>query len=210
MRIARDGWKFVLPFLATSVSSFFLWKIVGFVFLALSCLTIYFFRDPERNIPEGEDIIVSPADGRIVDIASSEKGSFSDYMIVRIFMSLFDVHVQRSPVKGRVSMIQYTRGRFLPAYRKEAFEKNESNLIRIKADCDLVDILVKQVAGSIARRISCWCKEGQGLRVGERLGMIRFGSRVDLYIPREVELLVRNGDKVTAGETLIGRLKPRG
>jgi len=211
MRIVRDGWKFILPLSLLAVVFFFLWRIGGLLFLVLASLILFFFRDPERKIPEGKDLILSPADGKVIDISEVRDESFlpSGRKVVRIFMSIFNVHVQRSPVKGKVEWVKYNPGKFMAAYAEKASESNESNLIGIKTDNGLnfggQTVLVKQIAGSIARRICCWCKEGDNLNPGQRIGMIRFGSRVDVYLPQEIEIKVNKGDRVVGGETLLGK-----
>ena len=211
MRIVRDGWKFILPLSLLAVVFFFLWRIGGLLFLVLASLILFFFRDPERKIPEGKDLILSPADGKVIDISEVRDESFlpSGRKVVRIFMSIFNVHVQRSPVKGKVEWVKYNPGKFMAAYAEKASESNESNLIGIKTDNGLnfsgQTVLVKQIAGSVARRICSWCKEGDNLNAGQRIGMIRFGSRVDVYLPQEIEIKVNKGDRVVGGETLLGK-----
>lgn len=211
MRIVKDGWKFVIPLLMLAVILFFFWKIGSLFLLALAALTLFFFRDPERKVPQGKDLILSPADGEVIDISEVEEENFfrSRVKVVKIFMSIFNVHVQRSPVKGKVEWIKYKPGNFMAAYTEEASGGNESNLIGIqKSDKPASNrdrILVKQIAGRIARRICCWCKEGDNLIAGQRIGMIRFGSRADVYLPPEVEIKVKKGDRVVGGETLLGK-----
>jgi len=211
MRIVKDGWKFVLPLLLLSVIFLFFWKIGSLFLLGLASLTFFFFRDPERKVPEGENLILSPADGKVIDISEVGEENFlrCRVMVVRIFMSIFDVHVQRSPVKGKVEWIKYNSGKFMAAYTEKASRENESNLIGIQTinqpNSNEKRILVKQIAGSIARRIRCWCKEGDNLLAGQRIGMIRLGSRVDVYLPQEVEIKAKKGDRVVGGETLIGK-----
>lgn len=211
MKIVKDGWKFVRPLLILAVILFFFWKIGSLFLLGLAALTFFFFRDPERKIPEGEDLILSPADGKVMDISDVGEENFlhSRVKVVRIFMSVFNVHVQRSPVKGKVEWIKYKPGKFMAAYTEEASGGNESNLIGIqksnKPDSNRQRILVKQIAGSVARRICCWCKEGDNLIAGQRIGMIRFGSRADVYLPQGVEVKVKKGDRVVGGETLLGK-----
>jgi len=213
MRIVKDGWKFVLPLLLLSVIFLFFWKIGSLFLLGLASLTFFFFRDPERKVPEGENLILSPADGKVIDISEVGEENFlrCRVMVVRIFMSIFDVHVQRSPVKGKVEWIKYNSGKFMAAYREKASRDNESNLIGIQIDKSSNSsggrILVKQIAGSIARRICCWCKEGDNLDAGQRVGMIRFGSRADVYFPQEIEIRVKKGDKVVGGETVLGKFR---
>ncbi len=211
MRIVRDGWKFILSLLLLAGFFFFLWKIGGLLLLILTSLVLFFFRDPERKIPEGEDLILSPADGKVIDISEVKDQSFMPpgEKVVRIFMSIFNVHVQRSPVKGKVEWIKYKPGKFMAAYTEEASESNESNLIGIQADNKSSfsgqRMLVKQIAGSVARRICCWCGEGDNIDAGQRIGMIMFGSRVDVYLPRDIEIKVGKGDRVVGGETILGR-----
>lgn len=211
MRIVKDGWKFVLPLLLLSVIFLFFWKIGSLFLLGLTSLILFFFRDPERKVPEGENLILSPADGKVIDISEVGEENFlrCRVMVVRIFMSIFDVHVQRSPVKGKVEWIKYNSGKFMAAYTEKASRENESNLIGIQTinqpNSKEKRILVKQIAGSIARRIRCWCKEGDNLLTGQRIGMIRFGSRVDVYLPQAVEIKAKKGDRVVGGETLLGK-----
>lgn len=213
MRIVKDGWKFIFPLLILALVSLFFWKIVSFFLLSLASLTLFFFRDPERKVPDGDDLILSPADGRVIDVSEVEEGSLlsSGGKVVRIFMSIFNVHVQRSPVKGKVEWIKYNPGKFIAAYTEKASRDNESNLIGIQIDKSSNSsgerILVKQIAGSIARRICCWCKEGDNLDAGQRVGMIRFGSRADVYFPQEIEIRVKKGDRVVGGETVLGKFR---
>ena len=211
MRIVKDGWKFIIPLLMLAVILFFFWKIASLFLLALAALTLFFFRDPERKVPQGKDLILSPADGKVIDICEVEEEKFfrSRVKVIKIFMSIFNVHVQRSPVKGKVEWIKYKPGKFTAAYAEEASGENESNLIGIQnsdqPDSNKDRILVKQVAGRVARRICCWCKKGDNLIAGQRIGMIRFGSRAEVYLPQEIEIKVKKGDKVVGGETLLGK-----
>ncbi|MFB0527552.1 MAG: phosphatidylserine decarboxylase family protein [bacterium] len=214
MRIVKDGWKFVIPLLILAVILFFFWKIGSLFLFGLALLALFFFRDPERKISEGENLILSPADGKVIDISEVGEENFlhSRVKVVRIFMSIFNVHVQRSPVKGKVEWIKYKPGKFMAAYTKQASGGNESNLIGIqksnKPNSNKEKILVKQIAGTVARRICCWCKEGDNLVAGQRIGMIRFGSRADVYFPQEIEIKVKKGDRVVGGETILGKFPP--
>ncbi|MFQ5867702.1 MAG: phosphatidylserine decarboxylase family protein [bacterium] len=211
MGIVKDGWKFVLPPLLLAVVLFFFWKIGSLFLLCLASLTLFFFRDPERKVPEREDLILSPADGKVIDISEVGEQNFLHcrVKVVRIFMSIFNVHVQRSPIKGEVEWIKYKSGKFIAAHTEEASGRNESNLIGIqksnKPNSNRERILVKQIAGKVARRICCWCKEGDNLLAGQRIGMIRFGSRVDVYLPQQVQAKVKKGDRVVGGESLLGK-----
>ena len=211
MRIVEDGWKFIIPLLMLAVILFFFWKIGSLLLFGLVALTLFFFRDPERKVPAGKDLILSPADGKVIDISEVEEENFlrSRVKVIKIFMSIFNVHIQRSPVKGKVEWIEYKPGKFMAAYTEEASRENESNLIGIQKsdqrDSNKDRILVKQVAGRVARRICCWCKEGDNLIAGQRIGMIKFGSRAEVYLPQEIEIKVKKGDRVVGGETLLGK-----
>jgi phosphatidylserine decarboxylase len=172
------------------------WVLVGF--------TVYFFRDPEREIPEGEGVVVAPADGKIIEISETFEREFlkSSAYKVSIFLSVFDVHVNRIPVSGRISYFRYRRGAFHAAFRETASFENEQSVIGIETEGGKV--LVKQIAGIIARRIVCNVREGYEVRRGERFGMIKFGSRVDLFLPKDTRLQVELHQKVKAGTTIIG------
>jgi len=188
--------------------------IVQYVEIALGIVLIWmlsFFRDPERIVPEDKDILLAPADGTIADIEIVEEPEFigGKAMRVGIFLSIFDVHINRSPCRAKVEKITYREGQFLDARNQEAGKVNESNdlwLTRIESPND--KLIVRQISGAIARRIVCRAKEGGELVSGERFGMIKFGSRTELYVPArdEVKCLVKTGDKVKAGLTPIIRL----
>jgi len=178
-------------------------------FLALGAFGVYFFRDPYREPPPGEEKIVAPADGRVVDITEVTEKEFLGERAVRvdIFLSLFDVHINRAPCAGEVEYLRYERGKFLNALRRKAAEQNENNCIGIAERNRRV--LVRQIAGQVARRIVCDCRVGQQIRRGEKLGMIKFGSRTELYVPvsQLAELRISPGTKVRAGETVIGTFR---
>jgi len=177
---------------------------------ALGAFFAYFFRDPDRRIPVGEGLVVSPADGRVMaagpaDVRWSPPGH---WLQITIFLSPLDVHINRIPVAGRVTRIEYRRGRFLPAYKEDACE-NELNEIWV--DHEGRTIVVRQVVGVLARRIVCRIAEGQTLERGERIGLMKFGSRMDVFLPPDAELRVAVGQQVVAGETVlahIGRRRP--
>jgi phosphatidylserine decarboxylase len=165
----------------------------------------FFFRDPDRRVPTGADLVVSPADGRVMyvgpaDGASAPPGS---WLQIVIFLSPLDVHINRSPVAGRVTRIEYRPGRFLPAYDTRA-DENELNEIWVDADGTLV--VFRQVVGILARRIVCRIQEGEGLERGQRIGLMKFGSRMDVFLPPSAEVSVEAGEHVTAGESVIARL----
>ena len=206
--MARPGIPIVLFFGAITVLCAFIvhffdatWLRYATVFFAaFSVFIIYFFRDPERTAPEGEDLFVSPADGRVLQIIRVPEG-----IRVDVFMSVFNVHVNRIPCLGRVERITYYPGRFFSAFRDKASDENERLVIEIARGEKRV--IVKQIAGLIARRIVCHLKEGDVVHTGERFGMIKFGSRVDLTLPAGTEIKVRMGDRVKAGQTVMGVMR---
>lgn len=172
---------------------------IPFVVLALFCL--YFFRDPERTVPEGP-VAVSPADGKIVSI-KAEPGKPTR---ISIFLSIFDVHVNRTPVAGRVSAVRYRTGKFLVASREAASSQNEQNTATVTQD-DGVEVVFSQIAGLIARRIVFRPKVGERVEKGQRIGLIKFGSRVDVYLGPEWDILARSGERVSAASSILARRK---
>ncbi|MCL5429298.1 MAG: phosphatidylserine decarboxylase [Chloroflexi bacterium] len=176
--------------------------------LGLLLFVAFFFRDPDRQVRPSLDAILAPADGRIADVSEVFEAQFLKQTAVRvgIFLSLFDVHINRSPVDGRVIYLKYQRGKFRPAFRAPATLENERNLVGLEGQRGKV--LVVQIAGILARRIECQVIEGDVLEAGQRFGMIRFGSRTELFVPEKmIEVLVNPGDYVKAGETVVGRWK---
>jgi phosphatidylserine decarboxylase len=171
----------------------------------LILFSIYFFRDPDREIPTGKSLIVSPADGKIILIEQSEEQEFFKARVqkVSIFMSVFDVHVNRIPIDGRVSYFNYQKGKFHQAYKDSASYENERTIIVVEND--KIKVLFIQIAGILARRIVCRIREGWKVKQGDRFGMIKFGSRVDILLPVEVKLNIKLNQKVTGGETIIGQ-----
>ncbi len=169
---------------------------VPFYILAAFCL--YFFRDPERTIPEGP-VAVSPADGKVVAIVPDDAGGNR----ISIFLNVFDVHVNRTPIGGKVACVKYKQGQFLVASREDASHSNEQNIITVDGDGSRV--VFKQIAGLIARRIVCYKKPGDLVEKGERIGLIKFGSRVDVMLGPEWTVAVRNGERVSAGSSIIAR-----
>ena len=205
--IVSDGYRFIIPLAIITVGlalSPFIW-LAGVSGLLL-LFVLNFFRDPERIIPNEEGVIVSPGDGKIVKIIE-EKDPLLDepYRRVSIFLNVFNVHVQRIPVGGRIEQIKYNKGKFLNAASHKASLENEQNAMIIHTGKEKV--LVKQIAGLIARRIVCWAKEGDNYNLGQRYGLIRFGSRVDLFLPLSAEVKVSLGDHVSGGTSIIGYLK---
>ncbi len=207
MRLAKEGY----PFIITSVLLFLIslllgWKWMGLLLILSTFAFMGFFRDPERVAPGSEGLILSPADGKIVGIKDVQRGELfpEGGTRVSIFLSPLDVHVNRSPVKGRVEEVKYHKGRFFAAYKDEASQNNERNVLRI-VDPKGKRLSVVQIAGFIARRIVCYAKNGDFLEQGQRLGLIMFGSRVDLFLPRGSFVGVIEGQRVKGGETVIGR-----
>jgi len=204
--IVRDGWPFILVSAALTIGFFVLrWNWAGAVLFVFTALMVNFFRDPERTVPADPRIVISPADGKVVQIvdspASSALGPGSRQ--VSIFLNVFDVHVNRAPIAGTIVDVAYNKGAFLPAFDDKASLKNEQNRVTI-ADGDF-RVAFTQIAGLIARRIVFRKKVGEHVGLGERVGMIKFGSRTDIFLPREVVLDVKVGDRVKGGLTPIGR-----
>ena len=180
--------------------------IIGFLFL-LFCL--YFFRDPERIPTRDEQALISPADGTVIDVKNVTEDNYlhGPAQRISIFMSVFNVHVNRTPLSGTIEYIKYNPGKFINAFKEKASEDNENLLIGIQAKENDVKIAVRFIAGLIARRIVFYKKKNDSVEQGERINIIRFGSRVDLFCPPGSEILVKNGQKVTAGITVMARLK---
>lgn len=196
--IAAEG----LPFIGLSAAFFIISLVIGSFLLivplaVLTLFIIWFFRDPSRRVPLGEGLVVSPADGKIIAISRMD-----DLTKISIFMSVFNVHVNRVPVDGVVKKIEYNKGKFLVASKDKASLDNEQNAITITDDKGS-DVKFVQIAGLVARRIVCYLREGASVKRGERFGMIRFGSRVDVYLPGVYKIKVALGERTKAGETIL-------
>ena len=206
---AIEGVRFALPLLIACGIFFPLgWKYPGLVTLALAIFVICFFRDPERIIPDIPGSVLSPADGKVVEIKTiSDEPLYGKGETVRvsIFLNVFNVHINRAPVAGKIIKVAYNKGKFLNAANEKASLDNEQNAILIETDTG-TRVLVKQIAGLIARRIVCWSGEGDQVSQGERFGLIRFGSRADIFLPKGSEVSVKVGDKVKGGIHVIGML----
>ena len=197
-----------LGLLLAAVSFFVGWKMTGGIIPLLTLGVALFFRNPERSIPQDEKAILSPADGKVVRIerSFSEKRFPEKVVLLSIFLSLTNVHVNRLPVSGYIKEVTYRKGKFHFAFDSNAMAENERNFLVIATEGGR-EVGFAQVAGFIARRIRCFVKVGDKVSAGERFGLIRFGSRMDLFLPASVEILVREGEKVQGGETLLARFK---
>ena len=207
MRIAHEGY----PLIATTGVAALIalavgWSVLGSLLAVLTAAVAAFFRDPERAVPAGDDLIVSPADGKVVSIAPAAAGGMFDGAATRvsIFLSPLDVHINRVPVAGKIDAVQYQPGQFLPAYKADAWERNEQNALKILCSGERF-IGVVQIAGIMVRRIVCRAKRGDDLKRGDRFGLIMFGSRTDTYLPNGCSVEVVEGQRVKGGETIIGR-----
>ena len=213
IKIRPEGRPFIATFIAITFILFTITQWLGFIGLILLGWCIYFFRDPDRVTPLEKGLIISPADGviqMVIDSAPPPELDMGDAPMRRIsiFMNVFDCHVNRSPIDGEIVKNSYRAGKFLNASLDKASEGNERRSLVIKTEKG-IEIAFVQIAGLIARRIICWADEGQSLRTGEKYGMIRFGSRVDVYLPKKTRLLVIPGQRTIAGETPIAQLGSR-
>lgn len=208
--IASDGWRFIIGFGVAGAILMRLgqwWSIPwGVLCLLLTAFCLWFFRDLDRSTPLNDDVLYSPGDGLVVSVGMVSDGALAGQAIIRIFLSVFDVHVQRIPVNGTVSRIEYKKGTFLDARHERAHLDNEQNLVTITTKHG--PVVVNQIAGLIARRIVCWIGEGAVVSQGQRYGLIRFGSQVDVVVPQNsVVWNVKAGDKVVGGETVLAKWK---
>ena len=201
--MVRDGYKFVLPLLCAGIVVTAMgWKVPAGVLLLLCAGVAFFFRDPERLPPAEVGAVVSPADGRIMEI-TDEAWEGRPGRRISIFLSIWDVHVNRSPMAGRLREVKYRRGRFYNAMRSRASVENEQNVIHLQTERG--EMVFKQIAGAIARRVVCWKAAGDTVKLGERIGLIRFGSRMDVWLPRDAEILARPGQHVSGGVSVLAR-----
>lgn len=206
--VAKEGYPFICySGFATILSALLGYPLITIVLLIITTFIAMFFRDPERIAPEGENNLVSPADGKVIKAELVKDVRFSDdeVMMISIFMNVFNVHVNRVPVSGNVTRVQYVPGTFLAADNAQAHLKNEYCAITM-TDVNNHEITFVQIAGLVARRIVCWLEPGDTISRGKRFGLIRFGSRVDIYLPRDSQVTVRLGQKVAGGETIIAQL----
>ncbi|MGX7704171.1 phosphatidylserine decarboxylase [Methylobacterium sp. Gmos1] len=215
--IHKEGYPFIAIGIVLTVLAGTFVQFLGWIFLLLTLWVCYFFRDPERVVPVGDGLVISPADGRVNLISTVLPPSELDLpsvpmLRISVFMNVFDCHVNRVPVTGRIDQVHYTPGLFLNAELDKASEDNERNglVIETRQNGEPVRIGVVQIAGLVARRIVDWVKPGDDLTVGDRFGLIRFGSRVDVYLPAGTRVLVGLGQKAVAGETVLADLRGTG
>ncbi len=203
--VAREGWPFILvPAAAAAALLVTGHRRLAAPLAAASLASLGFFRDPEREVPQIPHAVLAPADGRVTEVTDGLDPWVGPSVRISIFLSPLDVHVNRAPIAGLVAAVEYTAGRFVAAYRSEA-EDNERSVLRLEGEQARVTVV--QIAGAVARRIVCRVRPGDKLEAGERFGMIRFGSRTDLYVPRGTEIRVRPDDHVTGGVTVMGMLR---
>lgn len=205
--VAKEGFPYILILLLITIALGYFNIFIAIVPLILLLFVTYFFRNPKRVIPQEEDILVSPADGVVMEITEVYEDRFleSKAIKVSIFLSIFNVHLNRAPLEGIVKYRAYRPGKFIPAFKSHASDINEKSYLGIENS--KIKILVNQVTGFIARRIVTWSKVNDHLNKGELFGLIKFGSCTELIVPLNVDILVNKGDKVTGGETIIGRIK---
>jgi phosphatidylserine decarboxylase len=207
MKIDPAGYPFIAVAGVPALLSFALGAPgLGALFLALAAAVALFFRDPERRVPADGDAVVSPADGRVVVAGATQPGAApaGEWQQVSVFLSPLDVHVNRVPVGGRVTRVEYNPGRYLAAYRDEAATENERNEIWV--DHAGTTVIFRQITGVLVRRVVCRVRPGDEVKAGQRFGVMKFGSRIDLFLPPSARLLVAAGARVRAGETIIARL----
>jgi phosphatidylserine decarboxylase len=207
MSIAREGWPFIGTLAAASAVLAWRWPWLGAALLGLGLFCAYFFRDPERTLPAGESLVLSPADGKVVKLGPAADGAAPGpgAQQLSIFLSIFDVHVNRAPIAGRIERVDYHPGEFLPAFDDKASLRNEQNSVTLEAHGQRV--VFKQIAGLIARRIVFRKRPGDAVERGERVGLIRFGSRVDVVLPASAAVKVKVGDRVQGGASVIAELR---
>jgi len=207
--IAWEGIPFTIIGIGlTSILLILNWELLSVFLAMLTLLTIFFFRDPNRSHMTTEEAILTPADGKVLSIEKLDSGDnhVEDKAIkISIFMSIFNAHINRIPMKGKIANLSYHPGSFFSANRDKASVSNERNIVTLETDTRKKIVFV-QIAGLIARRIACWVKKGDYVQTGQRFGLIRFGSRLEVYLPPDSILTVKKGEKVKAGQTVIGYL----
>ena len=208
MTVVKEGYPFIFAGIIASIIVFFVWGLYWAVIpILLTFYFVYFFRNPNRPFPNDENILYSPADGTVMNVEEIFDEEFlnTEAYKVTIFLSVFNVHVNRSPISGEIKYQRYNVGKFVPAFKESATFKNERHAIGL--DNGKIKIMVVQVAGILARRIVSWVTLGNSLKQGECYGMIKFGSSTELIVPKNVEILVKKGQSVRGGITEMGRIK---
>src|SRR5712691_450657 len=201
--MVKEGYYFGLPLLVLGGVFYLLqWNVAAVVLVLLALFVFSFFRDPERVIPAESGAVVSPGDGRVVVVADEESAGRPGKR-VSIFLAVWNVHVNRSPAAGTITKMEYRPGKFLAAMRQRASVENEQNIFTLSTEAG--EMVFKQIAGLIARRVVSWKKQGEKVARGERIGLVRFGSRVDVWVPKEAEILVRLGENVKGGSSVLAR-----
>lgn len=205
--LAKEGWPFIAIAIVVAVIASFISGWLALLFVLVAVFVVQFFRDPTRQAPQGQSLVLSPADGRIVDVSEVDDPYAGRRAIkISVFMNVFNVHSNQMPVSGRVTKIEYFKGKFVNADLDKASVENERSAIVIeRADGQIITSV--QVAGLVARRILCYVREGQTLNAADRYGFIRFGSRVDVYLPLNAKPLVSIGDKVSHTTTVLAELE---
>jgi phosphatidylserine decarboxylase len=199
--MVKEGYYFGLPLLVLGGAAYLAqWMIVAVVLVCLALFVFSFFRDPERVIPAEPGAIVSPGDGRVV-VVTDEEDAGRPGKRISIFLAVWNVHVNRAPAAGVITRMEYRPGKFLAAMRERASMENEQNVFTLSTDAG--DMVFKQIAGLIARRVVSWKQEGERVARGERIGLVRFGSRVDVWLPKDAEILVRVGENVKGGSSVL-------
>jgi phosphatidylserine decarboxylase len=212
MQILKEGYPFIFPSLAAGAMFLIISKMVSFLPVTFACIAmgaaleifalfcIFFFRDPKIEITQGENLILSPCNGTVMELAED-----GDEKIIRVFLSVFSVHLQRSPISGTVSGVTHKDGKFFAAWNPRAQAENEQNVITIQSqDAGASAYVVRQIAGFLARRCVSWVQPGDVLKAGDKIGMIKFSSQVDLHLPKSAVISVKPGDKTRAGITVMG------
>jgi phosphatidylserine decarboxylase len=210
MKIDRAGFPFIgAALVPAAIAAVTKRPVVATSFALLGGFMTYFFRDPDREVPQEPDVVVAPADGRVMIAGPTDHrwAPEGDWKQVTIFLSPMDVHMNRTPVEGRVTRVQYKPGKFLPAYNEGS---NDNELNELWIDSNGRTVVVRQVVGILARRIVCRVVEGQQLQRGERIGLMKFGSRMDVFLPPDAELRVSVGERTVAGETVLATLRRSG
>ena len=201
MSVVKEGYPFILGFLVVGFICSFIFSPLAVFFYVLAVFCFFFFRDPDLTINEDKDFILSPCNGTVMDVLTNENGQTE----IRVFMSVFNVHLQRSPISGVVKSVEYKHGKFLKAHLPEAHVENEQNVITIENESGIY--IVKQIAGILARRCVSWVKPGDIIKQGDKIGVIKFSSQVDLIMPAGYDVRVKVGDKVTSGLSVFAVIK---